>query len=646
MLMKKALLMIVSLGSSIAMSAQTINFEKDGLKFQTISASTARVTGVATSELYVDIPAKVEHEGVSYTVNSIGEEAFYYSKITNLTMPETVDSIYRRAFGTTQFTEIKLPSKLVYIGDYAFNSSSIENIDIPASVQYIGNSAFFTARKLKTVKFEGDVKEMGPSIFYRTPVTKVTLADDMKNIPAKMFLRCDKLVDINWPANIESIGVGAFYDCKALTSVTLPASVKEIGDEAFLNCSGVKAINLPASLEKLGSCAFSMTSISDLTIDSNNANFKLVDGVLYSKDNSLLYLVQMKGLKSVNVASKCIGINGGAFWGSEVEKVTLPKGILAIDDYAFCQSALKEINFPSSLIFIGEQGFAATNLSGELRLPVNMSIVSDGAFAGNNGITSVVIPSLVQYIYAHAFHNSANLATITCEGSKAPEFVGVYEEYDSPFYKVKATSVNIPKGSSKSYSSQYWTDYFSLKESDKAVLAVESTSPANGDAFTNKNFSASFDITFGEPVTIVEKNPEAYLRVSATGGNPLLAGKVLEPDDAWYVTYPSSSKETVRIWAADYDSYTMSYANDADKVYTLVVPAGIVKNAAGELNEQIVISVKGYDPSTGIADATIAPEVAKEVARYNVNGMRIGKNQKGIAIVKMSNGSVKKVMVK
>lgn len=461
-----------------------------------------------------------------------------------------------------------------------------------------------------------------------------------------MFLKCDKLAEINWPANLESIGSGAFYDCVALKTSALPATVKEIGDEAFLNCSSITSVNLPAALEKLGSCAFSMTSINDLTIDSNNANFKLVDGVLYSKDGRLLYLVQMKGLKNVNVASQCIGINGGAFWGSEVETVTLPKSMLAIDDYAFCQSALKSINFPSSLVFVGEQGFASTKLAGELRLPVNMPIVSDGAFAGNKGITSVVIPSLVKYVYAHAFHNCNNLATITCEGSKAPEFVNVYEDYDSPFYNIMATEVNIPKGSADSYRSEYWTDYLALNESDKAVLAVMSTSPESGATFSEKYFTAAFDITFGEPVTIVEEHPDAYLRVSAIGGNPLLSGNVLQPDDAWYVTYPSASKETVRIWAADNDSYTMSYASEADKEYTLVVPAGIVKNAAGELNEQIVISVKGYDPSTGIADATVAPSVATEVVRYNVNGMKIGKNQKGIAIVKMSDGSVKKILVK
>lgn len=57
--MKKTLLMIFALAGTIAASAQTINFEIDGLKYETTSANTARVTEVATSELTVDVPATV-----------------------------------------------------------------------------------------------------------------------------------------------------------------------------------------------------------------------------------------------------------------------------------------------------------------------------------------------------------------------------------------------------------------------------------------------------------------------------------------------------------------------------------------------------------------------------------------------------------
>lgn len=57
--------MIFALAGTIAASAQTINFEIDGLKYETTSANTARVTEVATSELTVDVPATVEHDGTT-----------------------------------------------------------------------------------------------------------------------------------------------------------------------------------------------------------------------------------------------------------------------------------------------------------------------------------------------------------------------------------------------------------------------------------------------------------------------------------------------------------------------------------------------------------------------------------------------------
>ena len=75
-------------------------------------------------------------------------------------------------------------------------------------------------------------------------------------------------------------------------------------------------------------------------------------------------------------------------------------------------------------------------------------------------------------------------------------------------------------------------------------------------------------------------------------------------------------------------------------------PAGIVKNAAGDMNELILVRVNGYDPASGIANIDMSSKDATEAARFNISGVKIGKTQKGIAIIKMSDGSVKKVLVK
>ncbi len=632
----------------MAASAQT-TFEQDGLTYEVTSATTVRVTKVQSptqEPLTIDIKASVENDGKTYAVTSIGEGAFKYNKATKVTLPESLDSIYFDALGTSNIEEINLPSKLKYIGEFALRSTNISEIKIPASVKYLGGSAFFTCNKLKSVSFEGAPEEFGKSIFFHcAALTTVTLPNDMTDIPDKMFMSCDKLSTINLPSSLESIGEGSFYECKSLTSMEIPSTVNEIGDEAFLKCTGITNVSLPASLEDLGSCAFAKTSISSITLDSSNKNFKLVDGVLYSKDGTILYLAPMKGKTSVSMASSCIGINGGAFWGSEVETVTPSKKLLAIDDYAFCQSALKSFSFPNTLTFIGEQAFASTQLTGELRLPENVTMVQDGTYAGITGITSVIIPSGVKYVYPHAFNGCTSLASVTCEGSTAPELVDVYEENDNPFYNCAASTLNIPKGTTASYKKEYWSDYFTLKEGDKGVLVYESTSPVDGSMLTKKWFDASVDVTFSEEVTVIKEHPEVFLRQGSEDLSPELSGKILEPDDEWYVTR-QSDKKTVRVWAADYDGYMMNYSCAPEDIFAFVIPAGIVKNAVGETNERIVVTVKGYDPSTGIAETEISASDAKEAARFNISGMRIGNGQKGIAIIKMTDGTVKKVLVK
>lgn len=642
--MKKVLLSMALL-ASVSANAQEITL--NGLKYAVtdVKLKTARVIDEvsSTGATSYDVPATIEIGGARYTVNSIGEEAFKWSSATSITLPETIDSIYNSAFNTAKITSIQLPSKLKYIGDYAFGSSALTSIEIPASVQEVGGSAFFTCKSLVSAKFNEGLTKMGTSVFYGCEsLTTATLPESLVEIPAKAFLRCHKLENVKISSKAVSLGDAVFNDCKSLKSITLPATLKTIGDEEFLSCTLLTSINIPAQVEEIGTSLIAQTGVTTITVDAANKYFHMVGNVLYSSDNRLLYAIPQKGVTDVTVNSKCVGINGGAFWGSEIKKVTLPKGFLAIDDYAFCESSLESINFPSSLIFIGEQGFAATQLSGELSLPVNMPDVQDGAFAGCKNITSLVIPSGVKSIYAHAFHNSPKLAKITCLGINAPKFVNVYEEYDSPFYKIAATKVTVPKGAKAYYQMQCWNDYLTIEEADKGSFLYTSTSPANGSYYSSKWAEMKYDVVFNEPITIVQKNPDAYLRV---GGE--MGGQVLEPDDSWNAT-TGDNKNTLRVWGADYDLYTMTFSVDPDKTYTMVIPAGVVKNAAGETNERIVINVYGSDP-TGVEHVSwksAASASTQEVARYNLNGQKVGQDHKGLTIVKYADGTAKTVVVK
>jgi hypothetical protein len=591
--MKKSLLTMAMI-SFMATCAGATSFTSGLYTYTATSDSTVEVTSAASKDAdgntvtAHEVPATVQDaDGKTYSVTTIGEGAFKYSKAVSIVLPESIDSIKSQAFSSaSSLVSLTLPSNLKFIGYYSLSSTALTSIEIPASVETIDDGAFFTCNNLSSIKFNNGLKKIGKSVFYKCPVTTVTLPESLEELGKNAFMQCTKLASIKLPSTLVSLGSGVFYKCTSLTSIDIPESVTSIGDECFLYCDALSKVSLPASVATLGTSVFAATGIEEFTLASGNNNFTLVDGVLYSADKRLLYACPMKGKSTVTVDSKCVGINGGAFWGSEIKKVVLPDGFLAIDDYAFCMSSLAEINLPSSMTFIGEQGFASTKLS-SIVLPENMTEVADGVLAGCTELTSVTIPSAVKTIYNHAFHNDTKLTSVTCLGTTAPEFDDVFDTYDSPFYNVStSTPLYVPKGSAASYKSAGWGSYLTITEQENSVVGYVGATPADGTAFSTYLYM-TVEVEFDADVTIVNSKPEVFIRKGSEE-----SGAIKAPYDGWHATATSNNK-VVRIWGDDGDGSVDYFKPEADTEYYLIIPAGIVKNEAGDLNERIVIKWNG-----------------------------------------------------
>ena len=106
---------------------------------------TATITGFTGSETDVIIPSTVNHNGVDYTVTTIGDQAFFgCMTLTSITIPDSVTTIGDSVFyDCTSLTSITIPSSVTSIGDSAFyGCSSLTAITIPDSVTSIGDDAF------------------------------------------------------------------------------------------------------------------------------------------------------------------------------------------------------------------------------------------------------------------------------------------------------------------------------------------------------------------------------------------------------------------------------------------------------------------------------------------------------------------------
>ena len=589
----------------------------------------------ATTE--ANLTETVSYDGVDYTLVSIERDAFYWTKITSIALPSTVTTLEYGAFRScSNLTSVTMSPNLKTIGDYAFSSTAISKIDIPEGVESIGASCFFTCNSLTDVKLPSTLKSIGASCFYKVPFTSIALPASLETIGRAAFSTCTKLASITIPEGLKEIGEGMFYSCTALTTIDLPSSIESIGDEAFLSSGLTGTITLPASLTSIGGGAFGMTSVSEFNLASGS-KFQKVDQCIYNSDKSLLLLYPPKSANTVvSVDKACRGTAYGAFWGGNVTKVTIPDGFRAFDEYSFVKSSLADINLPSSVVFIGEQAFAGTLLT-EVTLPENLPQLQDAAFAQSTSLKTVNIPSSLEYIDMRAFSGCTALSTVNAYGMTPPELEDIYETYEGQFYNISSSAVlNLRPGCTSAYSKAGWNSYFkTVSESLPAVISPTEMSPA---AESSVSTMTGVDLTFGEAVTVVKSAPAVTLRQGPlTLGTPTGAAVSVT---GWMAT---ASGTTAKIFACDDDGYTETMKLENGKEYYLTIPAGVFKNAAGELNARMFIHYTGSYTEPTFQPTSVVPASDTELAQlenivlnFDATATKVGSTFQGTKIYKGS----------
>ena len=163
----------------------------------------------------ITIPSNVTHGGVSYTVTSIDNEAFYQQKgIHTVILPSTVTTIDNSAFYISSLEHIEMPN-VTHILYGAFCNCKLSSVEIPESAAVIGKMAFAN-----------------------NPFTMVSVPSTISVIDDYVFAWCGELTQVNLPENLDSIKEAAFYDTYSLKKITIPSEVTYIGPLAFTDGFG------------------------------------------------------------------------------------------------------------------------------------------------------------------------------------------------------------------------------------------------------------------------------------------------------------------------------------------------------------------------------------------------------------------------
>ncbi|MDO5525903.1 MAG: leucine-rich repeat protein [Prevotella sp.] len=222
---------------------------------------------------------------------------------------------------------------------------------------------------------------------YEYPVT---------SIANSAFENCGQLKSATIGNSVTTIGNWAFR-LTGLTSITLGSSVTEIGPFAFRLCTSLTSVNIPKTVTSMGNGIFSgCENLTEINIDSSNPNYCAVQGVIYSKDMTVLHS-----------------------WPNTTASFTVPNSVTEIYPYAFnAGTKLTSVTLPNSLITIGECAFGGCNSITSINIPASVKFMNIGVFAYCQKLNSInVDEGNAEYSSVDGVLYSKDVTTlVTCPG--------------------------------------------------------------------------------------------------------------------------------------------------------------------------------------------------------------------------------------
>lgn len=330
----------------------------------------------------------------------IGKSAFEscYS-LKNIKFPNGLKTIAEHAFsGCVNLITLDLPSTLETVGDFAFSGCDyIEMFNIgdnlkPFSNWVIWNSkiksfnvsennnyyqsiegdlyskdgktliAYANGKEQTSYKVSNTVTTIGTYAFCNSNLENIEISDSVTTIEEYAFSYNNKLKDIKFSENLKIIQAYAFGGCSNLVSVTLPNSLETIEKYAFISCSELISVYIGDNTASISPYAFYCENLKLINISKNNQYFSTIDGNVYSKDGTVLYVYATgKDSKNFTVPDHVTTIKEGAIWvHKKLRTIIIPKNVTVVEKNAiydivyylevYCEASKKPSGYESKWI--------------------------------------------------------------------------------------------------------------------------------------------------------------------------------------------------------------------------------------------------------------------------------------------------------
>ena len=272
-----------------------------------------------------------------------------------------------------------------------------------------------------------------------TDVNKLIIKNNIKSIAdgtsENSAFRYSYFKQIILPSSLKSIGSYAFNN-SAMRNINIPDETTDIGEYAFNNCDDATELTIGESVTTIGKGAFYNCS------KIKTINYNSTDCSNFSVNNKTFYRVgrDTSGV-TVNISNN-------------VKR--LPENLFSsVDSVSSNNPYITSVNFlgDSKCTSISQSAFAGCSGLTTITIPNSISTIYGGAFYGCSGLTTITIPESVDHIGYFAFYGCSNLKEMTIL-SKDGCFLG------EDAIPSNVEKIYIPKGSYEKYAERAsWENY-------------------------------------------------------------------------------------------------------------------------------------------------------------------------------------------
>ena len=622
------------------------------------------------------------------------------TSLHSMQFPSSLTSINACAFsGCTSLVSLQFPSGLTSIGHNAFyGCTSLTSLQFPSNLTSIGASAFAGCKGLTSLQFPSGLTFIGGAAFEDcTSLVSLQLPSGLTSIGSAAFENCTSLVSLQLPSGLTSIGSAAFAYCSGLTTLQFPSGLTSIGVRAFQNCTGLTSLELPSGLTKIEEGAFwgcsNINSIYAYMPDPLLFDGEAKDFPTCFNENCTLY-VPKKSYTAYIVApgwgdfktiakfnpdlirdwvTKNVAQAGtlSTVIGEDKENITKLKltGNLNDTDVQYLEemireAALQELNLKDALLYtINVCMFSDCKSLTSLVLPDVLQRIEKAAFSNCTGLTTISLPAGLEYMYA-AFDGNIGLTSIYANMPTPLQDAYSFDGLDK-----SNCYLYVPKGSLDAYRQDWeWgsfpyiaglerdsaTGLFSLEICPNGYRDYELIDVAMRDKVKSLKISGAVD--FGFINQYLSSNLQ-NLDLKDANVTDLPYCGLDRCQDLTTISLPagllsidkgflSNCRNLRTIYAYMPDPNALIYEDNfyyESREWTLYVPKGM-KNAYQNSKWRYCKEIIEMETS-GIDSVILNPD-AKEVSRFSADGQRLAVPVKGLNIVKYSDGTARKVVVK